>query len=275
MSTDTLIESSVDKQAAGSLAIDANAGGLSFGQMGEAMEFAKLMAVGGVAVPAHLRKNPGACLAVTIQAIEWRMSPFAVANKTYVVNDRLCFESQLVHAVIEQRAPLVGRLRHRFNGSGDARTCTVWASIKGEESPLEYTSPEIGKITPKNSPLWKTKPDLQLYYNASRDWARMYFPDVIMGVYSVDELEDSRPVVATVTTRPRTMADLMPKADATPEPTHYETFLRRLGAATTEAEAKGIYEEMAHPDGPATEFEASMMDRDLRNKLEQLKGGAE
>jgi hypothetical protein len=55
---------------------------------------------------------------------------------------------------------------------------------------LEYISPPFSKIQPKNSPLWKTKPDLQLYYNTSRDFCRAYFPDVLLGVYSQEELRD-------------------------------------------------------------------------------------
>lgn len=130
------------------------------------------------------------CLAVCIQALEWRFSPFAVANKSYEVQGRLCFESQLVHALIEQRAPIRGRLQHRFEGEGDERKCIVWATLRDTGETMEYTSSAISKITPKNSPLWKTKPDLQLYYNASRDFCRAYFPDVLLGVYSQDELRD-------------------------------------------------------------------------------------
>jgi hypothetical protein len=169
-------------------------GGIAFTNMAEVMSFGSLMANSGVAVPAFLRSNPGACIAVCIQAIEWRMSPYAVANKSYVVNDRISYESQLIHAVIEQRAPLVGRLRNRYTGEGNDRRCIVWAHVKGEKEPLEFQSATFGQIQPKNSPLWKTKPDLQLYYNAARDWARMYFPDVILGVYSTDELEDAPPI---------------------------------------------------------------------------------
>jgi hypothetical protein len=169
-------------------------GGIAFTNMAEVMSFGSLMANSGVAVPAFLRSNPGACIAVCIQAIEWRMSPYAVANKSYVVNDRISYESQLIHAVIEQRAPLVGRLRNRYTGEGNDRRCIVWAHVKGEKDPLEFQSATFGQIQPKNSPLWKTKPDLQLYYNAARDWARMYFPDVILGVYSTDELEDAPPI---------------------------------------------------------------------------------
>lgn len=183
-----VITNSIDKVTAGRVQINRQAGGLDFRSMSEVMEFAKLLSVSQQAVPPHCRGQVGVCLGITIQAIEWRMSPYAVAAKSYVVNDRLGYESQLVHAVIEQRAPIQGRLRHEFAGVGDKRTCRVWAYPKGETEAVEYTSPEFGRIQPKNSPLWKSKPDLQLYYNTARDWARVYFPDVLLGVYADDEL---------------------------------------------------------------------------------------
>jgi hypothetical protein len=183
------IENKLDTEVAADLATSSATGGMAFRSMLEVMEFSKLMAVSDIAVPKHLRGNVGACLAVCVQAIEWRMSPYAVANKSYVVNDRISYESQLIHAVVEQRAPLAGRLRCSYSGVGNSRKCKVWAHIKGEDLPLEFESAEFEMIQPKNSPLWKTKPDLQLFYNASRDWARMYFPDVILGVYAEDEIE--------------------------------------------------------------------------------------
>lgn len=178
--------------------ISSAGGGLTFTNMEEVITFGKIMAQSDKAVPPHLRGNTGACIAVVLQAVEWRMSPYAVANKSYVVNDRISYESQLIHAVVEQRAPLEGRLRCRYVGEGDSRQCVVWGRVKGEADPFEYTSSKFKDITPKNSPLWKTKPDLQLFYNASRDWARMYFPDVILGVYADDEFEPERPAQTPV-----------------------------------------------------------------------------
>lgn len=203
-----LITNAIDKTTAGNLTINRESGGMAFQNMGEVMEFAKLMAVSAHAVPPHCRNNPGLCLGLAVQAIEWRMSPYAVASKSYVVNDRIGYESQLIHAVIEQRAPITCRLRHKFIGEGSKRQCVVWATAKGETEPLEYVSTEFGTITPKNSPLWKSKPDLQLYYNASRDWARMYFPDVILGVYAEDELEPMPGSQAIATERVVTPKDL-------------------------------------------------------------------
>lgn len=184
------IEERLDRVAMGGTAVSDSLGGIAFQNMTEVMEFSKLMSLSGNAVPKHLQGNPGMCLAVCVQAMEWRFSPFAVANKSYEVQNRLSFESQLVHAVIEQRAPIIGRLRHRFEGEGDARICIVWAKLRETGEDLEYRSPQFSKIQPKNSLLWKTKPDLQQYYNTSRDFCRAYFPDVLLGVYSDDELRD-------------------------------------------------------------------------------------
>ncbi len=181
----------VDSGVTGSLAISTGTGGLAFANANEAMEFAKLMALSQVAVPKHLRANPGACLAVVIQAIEWRMSPYAVANKSYSVNDRLAYESQLVQAVILQRAPIKGRFRFSFSGDGANRRCKVEVTTTTGEV-VDYETPRFADIPVKNSPLWKGDPDQQMTYYAGRALCRRHFPDVLLGVYTSDEIEDER-----------------------------------------------------------------------------------
>ncbi|MNN40807.1 RecT family protein [compost metagenome] len=42
----------------------------------------------------------------------------------------------------------------------------------------------------RNSTLWADDPKQQLAYLGVKRWARLYTPDVILGVYSVDELEE-------------------------------------------------------------------------------------
>ncbi len=185
------IEERIDRTAAGGTLVSMDIGGVKFENMLEVMEFAKLMSISGLAVPQHLRGEPGACLAVTVQSLEWRFSPFAVANKSYSVNGRIAYESQLIHAVIEARAPLEHRLKCAYEGDGENRVCIVTGHLRNEVDPIVYRSPLFSKILPKNSPLWKTDPDQQLWYYASRAWARKFCPDVLLGVYSKDELQDS------------------------------------------------------------------------------------
>lgn len=279
------IESKIDNGRAGGLVVSREAGGLSFGNMAEVMEFAKLMAVSGQAVPPHCRAQPGICLGLTIQAIEWRMSPYAVANKSYVVNDRVAYESQLIHAVIEQRAPITGRLRHSFSGEGAERRCKVWAFVRGESEALVYESPTFATITPKNSPLWKSKPDLQLYYNASRDWARAFFPDVILGVYAEDELEPAivRSGFKRATTLDDLTAQLAPPESAVGFKDHVGTFpdgghaedasqtepdrphtspRREVAASPRKGKASAARERGYQPEAAPDQFERENLDAD-------------
>lgn len=194
------VESSLDRKAAGEIAISAR-GGLVIESMGQAMEFAKLMAIAKEAVPKHCRENPGLCLAICIQGYEWRMNPMALAQKSYVVNDRLCYEASMYQSVVARRAPIVGRIKMEFSGDGANRICKVWAELDDASGVVEYVSPKFHAINPKNSPLWKNDPDQQLFYFSVRAFARRHFPDVMMGIYTVDEMLDSVDQVRTVATQ--------------------------------------------------------------------------
>lgn len=174
------------------IAVSRSAGGVSFASVSEVMEVAKLMAVADKAVPAHLRANPGACLRIVFQAVEWQMSPWSVADKSYEVNDRIAYESQLIHAVIEARAPLRKRLEVEYigdEGSPDRRCKIVGTFTDGEKR--EYLSPKFKDIKVKNSPLWVADQDQQFFYYSSRGWSRRWCPDVIMGLYTPDEMRDN------------------------------------------------------------------------------------
>ena len=180
----------LDPQKAGQVQVSRMAGGVSFVDAAQVMDFAKLMSVADKAIPSHLRANPGACLRIVFQAVEWQMSPWAVADKSYLVNDRIAYESQLVHAVVEARAPLQHRLDCTYEGEGVERRCTVIGHFLSGDT-REYQSPKIKDIKVKNSPLWTADPDQQLFYYSSRSWARKWCPDVLMGIYSREELADA------------------------------------------------------------------------------------
>lgn len=181
------IEERLDKQLVSTVRFGRTS--LVITNLGEAMEFAKLMALSDKMVRKEFRGNPGMCLAVVIQAHDWDMNPYAVASKAYVVGDQVAYEAQLVHAVIENRAPLQGRLRCEFIGDDADRQCRVYGTFIGETEPHDYVSPKFRNIKTKNSPLWQADPDQQLHYYSTRAWARRHCPDVLLGVYTPDETE--------------------------------------------------------------------------------------
>lgn len=158
---------------------------------GEMQEMARYMAQAGNMVGRAFRGNAGACLAILTQAMRWNMDPFAVSLKAYVA-DRdgvgpVAFEAQLVHAIVLKNAPLSKRPRCTYSGEGMDRRCKVVFHVIGEDEPLEYESPALEKIK-KQSPLWKDDPDQQLWYYSVRAGARRHFPDVLMGVYTQEEM---------------------------------------------------------------------------------------
>jgi hypothetical protein len=154
-------------------------------------ELAAEMASSKVTVPVHLQKSPGDCFAVVMQAAQWGMSPFSVAQKTHLVNGVLGYEAQLVNAVVQSSGAIQGRFHYEYSGEGLDLACRVGAIIKGEADIAWGEWLKASQVTTKNSPLWKTNPKQQMGYLQVKNWARLYCPGAILGVYSEDELTEA------------------------------------------------------------------------------------
>lgn len=152
-------------------------------------ELAEAMSTASVTVPAHFRGKPGDCLAVVMQASQWGMNPFAVAQKTHVVNGALGYEAQLVNAVVQASGAIDGRFHYEYRGDAGKEECRVGAVVRGEKEITWGEWLSAASVTTKNSPLWKTNPKQQLGYLQIKNWARAHTPGAILGVYSDDELE--------------------------------------------------------------------------------------
>lgn len=183
--------------------------------MDRLVRFATLMADSKATVPAHLAGKPADCLAVTMQAAQWGMNPFAVAQKTHVVNGTLGYEAQLVNAVVSSSNLLATRLNYKWDGDwskvsgktdkSPSLTVTVWATIKGESEPRTLTI-SMAQAGVRNSPLWEQYPRQQLAYLCVKRWARLHAPDVLLGVYTPDELQEAAPRVERDITPPASTA---------------------------------------------------------------------
>lgn len=179
----------------------------------------EVMANSGNFVPAHFRGKPDSCMAVVMQAARWGMDPFAVAQKTFIVGDSgvLGYEAQLVNAVVNSMAPtkdrihfewfgawenIVGRFVEKTSTKGNKYIAPCWsladekgvgvrafATLKGESEPRELIL-MLSQAQVRNSTLWASDPRQQLAYLAVKRWARLYCPDVILGVYTADEIEE-------------------------------------------------------------------------------------
>lgn len=212
--------------------IPVGSGGVAVQNFAQQVDFAKWLAKADFAIPEHLRGNVGACLAVAEIAANTGLSSYGVANCTYVQNDRLCFESKLVHAMVERSGLLVGRLKVRYEGEGGDLKCYVSGTLRGDKEPSEWPTadqaiplkdlhpgyslatrsgnettkkhityadgealkatglPNGAELFCKGSPLWSRKPQVQMFYDTCRDWARVYTPEALLGIYTPDELDE-------------------------------------------------------------------------------------
>lgn len=192
-----LIEKAIDKGVTARLAIIGRGGGsftVAPQNMTELLEFSKLMSLSGPCIRAAFRNQPGACLALTMQAGKWGADPFAVANKAYITRNKageetIAYEAQLVHSIVNTSPVLERRLRPVYEGQGTARSCRIVGYLRGEAEPFEYQSPPISQIGVKNSPLWVSDPDQQLWYYSTRAWARRHVPEILLGIYTPEEWE--------------------------------------------------------------------------------------
>lgn len=182
--------------------------------MDRMIKFAEIMATGKATIPQELR-NVGDCLAITMQAMNWKMNPFSVAQKTHFISGKIGYEAQLVAAAINNSGAtkdnfhfewfgpwenVIGKFEIKKSDKGEYRVpgwkladeegigIRVWSTLRNEGQPrvLELL---LAQARTRNSTLWADDPRQQLAYLAQKRWARLYAPGVILGVYTPDELE--------------------------------------------------------------------------------------
>jgi hypothetical protein len=194
------IDTQLDRRRVGDMTVDKFAG-LTFKEYRDAIEFSKLVTQAKHGLPGFLKNNGADCLIVTTLALRWRLEPVWVMQNSYIAkSDGLInYENFVFAAVLNASGALKGKPRYHYSGEGEDRVCTVSATFVGESEAHTYTTPPLKQCRPprndsgqvKGSPLWDKDPDQQLGYFAVRNFARRHIPELLGGVYSRDEFEDS------------------------------------------------------------------------------------
>ena len=172
----------------------------------EAIQLSEIMAKANL-VPEHLRGKSGDCLLIVMQAQRWGMDAVSVAQCTSVVHGRLCYEGKLVAAALYAMGAVEGRLEYDIQGSGQGATILVTGTPRGGSGPQsvrgsvkDWRTFGKDKNGARIDNAWDKIPEDMLVYRGTRQWARRYAPEALLGVYTPDEVEpmaDVR-VVATV-----------------------------------------------------------------------------
>ena len=173
------------------------------------------------------------CFLVVNQAVRWGMDPFALAQTAYFVSGKMGFEGKTIAAAINSDPRLKGRLDYTFEGEGDKLTITVSGTFRdtGDTKTIKGSVAQWKT----NHGLWGKDNEQQLVYRGTRQWARRWMPDRLLGIYSADELDDIASRDVPTGHRAQRMKDVTPSSPALEIPD--------IPDAPTQAEASQEVEE--------------------------------
>lgn len=148
-------------------------------------------------VPRDYQNNPGNCLIALDMASRMGTSPMMVMQNLYIVNGRPAWSSQYIIATINASHKYKTELQFDFKGEGDNHSCTAWVEdhnghrVEGPEITIRMAKDEgwYGK----NGSKWKTMPEVMLRYRAASFFGRMNCPDMMMGIYTSEEVIEMSP----------------------------------------------------------------------------------
>lgn len=157
----------------------------------------------------------GNCVIALEMAQRMNCNPIMIMQNIYVVHGKPAWSSQFLIACVNG----CGRfspLRYEMSGdeNQDNRTCKAWAYDKENQERLYGPSVSIGMAKAegwyqKNGSKWKTMPELMLRYRSATLFARLYAPELTMGMMTREEVEDI-PTANVVETASIKLEDLRP-----------------------------------------------------------------
>ena len=158
---------------------------------GLAMRMANALAASTV-IPKEYQGNPSNTLIALEMASRMGTSPMQVMQNLFVINGRPSWSSQYIIAVINASRKYKHELKFELTGKGDNMACYAWTTDKnGERIEGPVISMQMAKDegwVQKNGSKWKTMPEVMIRYRAASFFGRLYCSDMIMGIYSQEEV---------------------------------------------------------------------------------------
>ena len=178
------------KPASGALSVFANA---------ESFNLATRMATAlaqSTVVPKAYQGNVGNCMIAIEMASRINTSPMMVMQNLYIVNGNPAWSSQWIIAMINSSKRYKTELQFEFghDSADGGLSCKAWAEdysghkVEGPKITMKMANEE-GWAT-KSGSKWKTMPEVMIRYRAASFFGRMNCPDMIMGIYSQEEVLD-------------------------------------------------------------------------------------
>lgn len=149
-------------------------------------------------VPQQFQNNPANCLIALEQSNRLNISPMAVMQNLYIVQGKPSFSSSFIIGLINASGKYDMELQFdEEEKDGKPYACTCWTEKDGRKvTGIKITMDMAEKEgwSKKNGSKWITIPQVMLRYRAASFFARMNCPELSIGLYSKEELDDFTPI---------------------------------------------------------------------------------
>ncbi len=179
-------------------------------------------------VPKAYQGNVGNCMIAIEMASRINTSPMMVMQNLYIVNGNPAWSSQWIIAMINSSKRYKTELQFEFghDPADGGLSCKAWAEdysghrVEGPKITMKMAQDE-GWST-KSGSKWKTMPEVMIQYRAASFFGRMNCPDMIMGIYSQEEVIDmgdsyNGPIVEDFIVNPETGEVISSESEPDPQ----------------------------------------------------------
>ncbi len=175
---------------------------LDTGRFEQLQRVAKLFSESTI-IPVHYQKNPSNCFIALQMATRLGVDPMMFMQNTYIVHGKPGMMAQLAIALINSSGLFLDSLDFEIQGDDpnkDAYRVRAFAA-KRSSGTMIYGPWVDWKIVKgegwlaKDGSKWKTMPGLMFMYRSATFFARINCPECLMGMQTVEELEDTNPAV--------------------------------------------------------------------------------
>lgn len=138
-------------------------------------------------LPQHFRGNVPNILIAMEASNRLGLSPVEVMKHCYIIKGKLAFDSKMIIALVNKSGKFDGPLQYWLDE--DETECICYAFIDGRQ----YTGPKVTLAMAKANrwgTLWNTLPGLMLRYRAAIFFARLFAPEIIIGLDDLNEQQD-------------------------------------------------------------------------------------
>ena len=148
-------------------------------------------------IPKEFQGNMSNCAIGLNIAKRLGADPFMVLQNIDVIHGRPSFRATFLIAMVNASGRF-SPIKFKLEGEAADRTCYAYATDKASGETVEgpVVSMAMAKAegwSTKSGSKWLTMPELMLRYRSAAFFARLYAPDITLGMQTAEEVEDAPP----------------------------------------------------------------------------------